>query len=177
MKRVKDVHEALQLPACIRKKKWDCRNIPGIFTDRILKLCILSFSILLPGCFMGIQTESPKFVFWSVILGIAVFVRAVLLLHTAMTGTYETVEGVVLLITGKSPVGKFRKIKVGFSNGGETVLLLDKSIPVETGSCYRFYFSSRQDVLSGIKTVDAALSTGSFYGLEKIDRKECDGKM
>lgn len=177
MKRVKDAHEALQLPACIRKKKWDCRNIPGIFADRILKLGILSFSILLPGIFMGIQMGSPGFVFWSVILGIAVLAQAAFVLRTAITGNYEAVEGTVLMITGKYPVGRFRKIRIGFSDGGETVLLLDKNIPVEGGMQYRFYFSSRQNVLSGIKRVDAALSTGSFYGFEKLDRKGGDGKM
>lgn len=174
--KAKDAREALKLPACIRKKR-NFRNIPGIFTDRILKLGILSFSILVAGCFMGLQMESTVFVCWSVILSMIVFAQAVLLLHTAMTGNYEVVEGTILLITGKHPVGRFRKVKIGCSNGSETVLLLDKSIPVEMGSHYRFYFNSRQDALSGIKTVDAALSTSSFYGFEKIDRKGGDGKM
>jgi len=175
--RGKDVHEAPKLPACIRRKRWDFRNIPGIFADRVLKLGILSFSMLLLGIFMGIQMQSPGYAFWSVILSLIVFVQAVLLLRTAKNGNYEVVEGTILLITGKHPVGRFRKVRIGCLNGSETVLLLDKSIPVEMGSHYRFYFNSRQHALSGIKTVDAALSTGSFYGFEKIDRKGGDGKM
>ncbi len=175
--RVKDAHDAPQLPACIRKKKWDSCNIPGIFTDRILKLGILSFSILFLGSFMGIQMESPGFIFWSVVLGVEIFVQALWLLHTARTGGYEVVEGMVLEITARSPFKKFQKIKIGFADGAETDLLLEKNIHMEQGSRYRFYFRRRQDVLSGIKAVDAALSTGSFYGLEEIGKGRGDGKM
>lgn len=138
--------------------------------DRILKTSILSFLILLLGIFMGRELESPGYILWSVILSILIFIQALCLLHTAFSGGYEVVEGIVLESTGSLPFGKFQKVKIGFADGSETELLLGKNIRIEQGSCYRFYFSRRQDVLFGIKTVDAALSTGSFYGMEKIGK-------
>lgn len=167
MKKVKILRRLQKLPEYIHEKMLLFQDLPGIFTDRVLKMSILSFIILLFGMFMGIQMESIGFAFWSVLISAIVFVQALLLLHTAFSGNYEVVEGTVLEISGKNPLWKLRKIKVGFPDGGETVLLLEKSIPVEKGVRYRFYFNCRQDALSGIRTVDATLNTGSFYGFEK----------
>lgn len=172
MKKMKKQQNTLQLPACAHRKPVKFRDIPGIFADRVLKVSILSFIILLFGSFMGIQMKSPGFILWSVILSAVLFIYTLCLLRTALSGNYEVVEGTVLEVTGKSPFWKFQKIKIGFADGKETELLLEKNIRMEQGSQYRFYFSIRQDVLSGIKTVDAALSTGSFYGMEKLGKGE-----
>lgn len=170
MKKGKKRRDTWHLPDCIRKKLFEYRDIPDIFADRVLKMSILSFLILLLGIFMGRQMESPGFILWSVILSIVIFVQALCLLYTALAGRYEVVEGTVLEITGRMPVGKFQKIKIGFTDGTGTELLLEKNIRIERGSRYRFYFSCGQNALSGIKTVDAALSTGSFFGLEKLGK-------
>lgn len=177
MQKMKDIRDAQNLPSCIEGRKAGYSNMPVVFSDRILKLGILSFSVLLFGCFMGIQMKSRGFIFWSVILGAEIFAQALWLLHIAFTGRYEVVEGMVLEITGRSFFTKFQKIKIVFADERETELLLGKSVHMEKGSWYKFYFNSGQNVLSGIKTVDAALNTGSFYGLEKISRKEGDRKM
>lgn len=158
------------LPDYIHKKIAIYQHLPKVFADRIRKMSILSFFILLFGTFMGIQMKSAGFIFWSVFLCIIAFWQALSLLRTAQTKKYEIVEGKVLMVSTQMPFGRLKKVKLGFKDGGETVLLLEKSVFVEVGAWYRFYFTSRTKTLSGIGKVDALWDTGSFYGYEKISQ-------
>lgn len=157
-----------RLPDYIRRKKSESGTIPELFADRVLKMSILSFLILVLGIFVGIHTKSPGFICWSVLLGTVILCQAFRLLQTAAKGEYETVEGMVLKITGRHTPGRFQKIKIVSSKGKETYLLLEKNIHLENGQGYRFYFNKKSGVLSGIRAVDAVLNTGSFYGYEKL---------
>lgn len=157
-----------RLPDYIRRKKTEPGMIPELFADRVLKMSILSFLILVLGIFSGIYTKSPGFICWSVLLGAAVFFQTLRLLHTAAKGEYETVEGTVLEIAGRHTPGRFQKIKIVSLEGKETYLLLEKNVHLEKGKGYRFYFNKKVGVLSGIRAVDAVLNTGSFYGYEKL---------
>lgn len=170
MKKGKRPRQLERLPGYICEKVRLCQKLPGIFTDRVLKMSILSFFILLSGIVTGLQIKSRGFIFWSVIISAAIWIQALGILHTALLGNYEVVEGTVLEITGKNPLGKFQKVRVRFQDGGETVLLLEKELPLEKGIRYRFYFKCRQKALSGIRTIDAVLNTGSFYGFEKCGK-------
>ena len=59
-----------------RLLEWICkkcapkRDIPVAFKDGVLKLSILSLFFLLLGIFMGRVMESPRFLFWTVILSL-----------------------------------------------------------------------------------------------------------
>ena len=77
------------------------------------------------------------------------------------------IEGTVKETKGNNAAGRFQKIRITKTDGTETELLLGKEIRVQAGMAYRFYFSRQETALSGIKTLDAALNLGSFYGLEK----------
>lgn len=158
-----------RLPDYIRRKRTEPRTIPELFADRVLKMSILSFLILVLGIFSGIYTKSPGFICWSVLLGAALFFRALRLFYTAAKGEYETVEGTVLGITGRHTPGRFQKIKIVSLKGKETYLLLEKNVHLENGKGYRFYFNKKENVLSGIRAVDAVLNTDSFYGYEEIE--------
>lgn len=159
-----------KLPKYNDKNRTLYQGLPGIFEDRIRNLCILSFLILLFGIFMGVEMKSLGFMFWSVFLCGLGIRKAVCVLHTARLGNYEVVEGIVCEVAGKNPLWKLRKVKVVFLEGGETILLLEKNIAIEQGVQYRFYFRDQPDVLSGVRRIDAALSTDSFLGLEKADQ-------
>ena len=147
-----------------RLLEWICkkcapkRDIPVAFKDGVLKLSILSLFFLLLGIFMGRVMESPRFLFWTVILSLLFFGKSIWLVHIASSGKYAA--------------GRFQKIRITKTDGTETELLLGKEIRVQAGMAYRFYFSRQETALSGIKTLDAALNLGSFYGLEKAG----DGK-
>lgn len=170
MKKSNKMWHKKDLPEYIHKKITVYQQLPKVFADRIQKMSILSFFILLFGIFMGMQMKSAGFIFWSVVLGVITFWQAVRLLHTAQMKKYEIVEGKVLKVSDQMPFGRLKRIKLGFPDGGETVLLLEKSIFVEVGTQYRFYFNSQSKNLSGIRTVDAIWDTGSFYGYEKISQ-------
>ncbi len=159
-----------KLPGYIREKIKSCQDLPGVFKDRVLRLGILSFLILLFGIFMGNRMESLRYVLWSVIISMIVLIQALRVLQAGLLGNYEVVEGTVLEIYGKLPLGKFYKVKIRSPDGGETTLLLEKSVPVEKGVRYRFYFNCRKEALSGIETVDAAWNLGSFYGFEQVEK-------
>ena len=161
-----------------RLLEWICkkcapkRDIPVAFKDGVLKLSILSLFFLLLGIFMGRVMESPRFLFWTVILSLLFFGKSIWLVHIASSGKYEMIEGTDKETKGKNAVGRLQKIRITKTDGTETELLLGKEIRVQAGMAYRFYFSRQETALSGIKTLDAALNLGSFYGLEKAG----DGK-
>ena len=168
MKKARKRPDMRRLPDYIRRKKPESGTIPELFADRVLKMSILSFLILVLGIFSGIYTKSPGFICWSVLLGAALFFQALRLFYTAAKGEYETVEGTVMEITGRYTPGRFQKIKIVSPEGRETYLLLEKNVHLENGNGYRFYFNKKEGVLSGIRAVDAVLNTGSFYGYEKL---------
>lgn len=155
-----------RLPEYIRRKETEPEPIPELFADRVLKLGILSFLIAGSGTFAGLRMKSPGFLLWSLLLGAFVMVQALCLLRIAVRKDYETVEGTVLEITGRYMPGRLMRVKISSLEGSETYLLLNKEIRLQTGKGYRFYFSKKQNVLSGIRSVDAAFNTGSFYGYE-----------
>lgn len=158
-----------RLPNYICRKKAKLGTVPEVFADRVLKMSILSFLILVSGILSGIYTKSPGFICWSVVLGIIIFFQALRLLRTAVKGEYVTVEGAVLEITGRHTPGRFQKIKIVSQKGKEMYLLLEKNVHLERGKRYRFYFNKKEGVCSGIRAVDAILNTGFFYGYEEIE--------
>lgn len=150
-------------------KEWikNVQPIPAVLADRVLKLGLLSFFMLIFGCFFA-QELGWSFLFGSLVLCAYLAAQAALLYHRAAKKDYETVEGTVRKVKGRHQPGRFLKVAVEKENGEEITLLLDKGRLIEEGTAYRFYFSSRQQALLGVKNIDAALNMNTFYGVEKI---------
>lgn len=145
-------------------------NIPSVLTDRALKIGALSFFVLFFGSYMGRQMRSASFVFWSVAICIFGLVYAFRLLKCGEKKAYETVEGMVYEIKGKYSIGRVYQVGIQMEDGRMTRLLMDKRYRFRIGRRYRFYFNQEnQNVLLGIKNLDAALHVGSFYGAEELE--------
>lgn len=157
-----------RLVTSINKKIEASKMIPGALWDRILKFGILSFCVLLFGCYMGISTKSANFTFWSIMISIFGFVRVGRLLWIAKRKDYDTVEGTVFEIKGRHSIGQVCRIGIEMENGQTTELLLDKHQAFQIGKKYRFYFNKKQNALSGVRKLDAMLDMDSFYGYEEI---------
>lgn len=150
-------------------KEWGkkAQPIPAVLADRVLKLGLLSFFMPVFGCFFA-QELGLSFLFGSFVLCVYLAAQAALLYRRAIKKDYETVEGTVRRVKGRHKPGRFLKVAVEKENGEEITLLLDKGRPLEEGTAYRFYFSSRQQAFFGVKNIDAALNMNAFYGFEKI---------
>ena len=152
----------------ISKKMESIQTMPPVLADRILKFGILSFCILFFGCYMGIRMNSLNFIVWSIAISIFGFVRAGRLLLLAERQEYDTVEGTVYEIKGKHSLGRVYRIGIRLEDGQTTELLMDKRQRFQICKRYRFYFNKKQEVLSGIKNLDAMLNVNSFYGFEEV---------
>lgn len=144
-------------------------QIPFYFADRVRKLCILSFFILFFGLFMGIAQSSVNLAAWSAVLGIWGLVKAFFTAREALAGEYEAVEGIVTGIQRIYPIGRLQRVNISGSDGRQTELLLDRGVRIRLWMTYRFYFRKKETALTGIRRIDAAFNTGSFYGFEEID--------
>lgn len=151
-------------------KEWikKAQPIPAVLADRVLKLGLLSFFMLILGCFFA-RELGASFLSASLTRCVYLAAQAALLYRRALKKEYETVEGTVRKVTGRHKPGRFLKVVVEKKDGEEATLLLDKGRPLEVGETYRFYFSNRQQAFLGVKNIDAALHTNAFYGFERIE--------
>lgn len=155
--------------AFINRKLDSIHNIPPVLADRTLKTSALSFLFLFVGCYMGKQMKSTQFLICSVAISIYGFVQAYRMLRTAEKKEYETLIGTIYEIKGRHLPGRTYKVRIRMEDGNVSQLLIDKRHKLQIGKKYRFYFSNRQEVLTGIKDIDAALNIDSFYGFEEIE--------
>lgn len=153
----------------ISKKIGILQQIPSVLADRALKTCALSFLFLFFGGYMGGQMGSTQFICASVAISIYGFVQGYRVLRIAEKKDYETIEGTVYEIKGKYVPGKVYRVGIRLEGGDATQLLLDKRHKFQIGKKYRFYFSTRQQALTGIKNIDVVLNVDSFYGYEEIE--------
>lgn len=146
------------------------QNIPSVLADRALKIGALSFFALFLGSYMGRQMESASFIFWSVAICIFGLVHSFRLLRCGERKGYETVEGMVYALKGRHSIGRIYQVGVRMEDGRLAWLLMDKRYRFWVGRRYRFYFCrEKQNILSGMKNLDAALNIGSFYGAEELE--------
>lgn len=146
------------------------QSIPSILADRALKIGALSFFALFLGSYMGRQMGSASFIFWSVALCIFGLCYSFRLLRCGEKREYETVEGMVYEVKGRYSIGRVCKVGVRMEDGRMVRLLMDKRYRFRVGKTYRFYFhKDKQNVLTGMKNLDAALNIGSFYGVEELE--------
>ncbi|RRK32120.1 hypothetical protein EBB54_12620 [Schaedlerella arabinosiphila] len=146
------------------------QSIPSVLADRALKIGALSFFALFLGSYMGRQMGSASFIFWSVELCIFGLFYSFRLLRCGEKREYETVEGMVYEVKGRYSIGRVCKVGVRMEDGRMVRLLMDKRYRFRIGKTYRFYFhKDKQNVLTGMKNLDAALNIGSFYGVEELE--------
>ncbi len=71
---------------------------------------------------------------------------------------------------GRHSIGRVYQVGIRMEDGRQTWLLMDKRYRFWVGRRYRFYFCrEKQNILSGMKNLDAALNIGSFYGAEELE--------
>lgn len=167
MKNIK--HKLEKAVSYINKKIESIQQIPPVLADRALKTSALSFLFLFLGCYMGKQMGSPHFFFASVVISIYGFIRAFRMLQIAERKSYDIITGTVYEVKGKYLPGRVYRVGIRLEDGNLTQLLLDKRQKLQTGKKYRFYFSSKQQALTGIKNIDATLNVDSYYGFEEIE--------
>lgn len=79
-------------------------------------------------------------------------------------------EGMVFELKGRLSFGRVYQVGVRMEDGRLTWLLMDKRYRYRIGRKYRFYFNKKkQNVLLGVKNLDAVLNIGSFYGVEELE--------
>lgn len=167
---MKNSHNKLEKAvALISEKLESFQRIPPVLADRTLKISALSFLMLFIGCYMGTQMETPHFLICSIAISVYGFFQAIRLLRTAEKKDYETVIGTIYEIKGRHLPGRTYRVSIRLEDGKITQLLMDKRHKLQAGKKYRFYFNKKQDVLTGIKNVDAMLNIESFYGYEEIE--------
>lgn len=142
--------------------------VPEVFVDKITKFSILSFLVLIIGCYAGIHVNSFRFFCWSVVISAYCAIKAFQLLWFAEKGEYDMLEGTVTEIKGKHSPGRCCMVRLQLDDGAVTRLLIDKKQRIHMERKYRLYFSRKQGILSGIKSLDVILNVGSFYGFEEI---------
>lgn len=162
-------HKLEKAAAYISKKIESIQQIPPVLADRALKTSALSFLFLFFGCYMGRQMDSLHFLCASVVISFYGFIRALRMLRIAEKVAYEIITGTVYEVKGKHLPGRVYRVGIRLEDGNVTQLLLDKRHKLQTGKKYRFYFSSGQQALTGIKNIDATLNVDSFYGYEEIE--------
>ena len=144
------------------------QTVPEVFVDKIVKFSILSFFVLLIGCYAGLHIKSVRFFGWSVVISACCAIKAFRLLWYAEKGEYDMLEGTVTEIKGKHSPGRCCMVRLQLDDGADTWFLIDKKQRIQMGRKYRLYFSRKQGILSGIKSLDVFLNVGSFYGFEEI---------
>ncbi len=158
------------LVSYISQRLEGMKSIPSVLADRALKIGALSFLALFAGSYMGRQMESVSFIFWSAAVCIFGLAYSFRLVRCGERKGYETVEGMVYALKGRHSIGRVYQVGIRLEDGRLTWLLMDKRYRFRVGRKYRFYFNKeRQNVLLGIKNLDAALNIGSFYGAEELE--------
>ncbi len=165
-----------------KKKRMEClvsdisgwiegiQKIPPVLSDRAWKISALSFFALFLGVYTGNQTDSISLVLWSAAISLFGFLYSVRLLYCGEKGGYETVEGTVYELKGRHFMSRVYTVGIQMEDGRKTALLLDKQYQFQIGKKYRFYFNrKKQNVLFGIKSLDAELNLDSFYGAEELE--------
>lgn len=155
--------------AHISRKLESIQKIPPVLADRTLKTGALSFLILFFGCYMGRQMGTLQFTLCSVLISAYGLVQAYRMLRTAERKEYEAITGTVYEVKGRHLPGRFYKIRIRMEDGSVTQLLMDKRHKLQSGKRYCFYFSKKQEVLTGVRSIDGALDMGSFYGFEEME--------
>nr|WP_304972014.1 hypothetical protein [uncultured Schaedlerella sp.] len=154
----------------INRKIKGFQKIPAVLTDRACKISALSFFALLLGVHTGRQAGSPGLILWSVLICLFGMLHAYHLLRCGERQDYEIVEGVVYELQGRHSPGRVYQVGIRLGDGQAVQLLMDKQYRFRIGGRYRFYFNpKRQNVFFGIKGLDVALNTGSFYGVEELE--------
>lgn len=167
---MKNIHNKLEKAVAFISTKLEClQSIPPVLADRTLKISALSFLILFFGCYMGKQMETPHFLICSIAISIYGFTQAIRLLRLAEKKDYETIIGTIYEMKGRHLPGRTYRVSIRLEDGKVTQLLMDKRHKFQAGKKYRFYFNKKQDVLTGIKNVDAMLNVESFYGFEEME--------
>lgn len=152
----------------IKKYSNQFGKIPNVFKDRILKLSILSFLILLLGVFM-LHKMGIRFFVCSAGISLFGFWRSYRIFYCAVRKNYEIVAGIVLKVKGRHTFGQFYRVTVQMEKGTETDLLLDKQTRVTVGKMYKFYFGKKEEnIFPGGEKVRAAFNLGTFYGMEEL---------
>lgn len=147
------------------------QKIPSVMADRALKIGALSFFALFFGVYMGRQTGSGSLILWSVAICLFGLWYSCHLFRLGEKQEYEIVEGTVYELKGRYSIGRVYKVGIRCKDGRLTWLLLDKRYRFRVGRQYRFYFNQkRQNVLVGVKGLDAALNIDSFYGVEELEQ-------
>ena len=144
------------------------QSVPEVFVDKIVKFCLLSLLVLSIGCYAGIHIKSFRFFCWSVVISGYCAITAFRLLRLAEKKKYDVLEGMVMEIKGKHSPGRSCVVRLQLDDGTVTRFLVDKKQHFQVGIKYRFYYSKKQGVLSGIKSLDAILNAGSLYGVEEM---------
>ena len=152
----------------LTRKLEAVQAVPVVFVDRALKYGLLSLFVSFAGCYAGNRMSSLNFVCCSVAIGAYCAARALRLLRLAEKRDYDVLEGTVSGIKGKHSPGRAYVVWLRLDGGAAARLLMDKNQRLEAGRRYRFYFSKKRGFLSGIRGLDAALNTGSLYGVEEL---------
>ena len=154
----------------INQKIKGFQKIPAVLTDRACKISVLSFFELLLGVHTGRQVGSLSLILWSAAICLFGILHAYHLLRCGEKQEYEIVEGVVYELKGRHSLGRVYLVGICLGDGRAVQLLMDKQYRFRMGGKYRFYFNPKgQNVFFGIKGLDAALNTGSFYGAEELE--------
>ena len=170
MHKKKKSEKMRHLVSDISQRLEGIQSIPSVLADRALKIGALSFFALFFGSYMGRQMDSASFIFWSVAICIFGIFYAFHLLRCGEKKAYEVVEGMVYEMKGRHSIGRVYQVGIRMEDGRQTWLLMDKRYRFRVGKTYRFYFhKDRQNVLTGMKNLDAALNIGSFYGVEELE--------
>jgi len=167
--RKKKTEKLEHLASYIEERMEGFHNIPSVMADRALKIGALSFFALFLGIYIGRQEGSGSFILWSVAICMYGLWYSYHLLRLGEKQEYEAVEGTVYELKGRYSVGRVYKVGVRLEDGKLTWLLMDKRYRLRIGRKYRFYFNrKRQNVLLGVKSLDALLNVDSFYGVEEL---------
>lgn len=170
MHKKKKSEKMRHLVSDISQRLEGIQSIPSVLADRALKIGALSFFALFFGSYMGRQMDSASFIFWSVAICIFGIFYAFHLLRCGEKKAYEVVEGMVYEMKGRHSIGRVYQVGIRMEDGRQTWLLMDKRYRFWVGRRYRFYFCrEKQNILSGMKNLDAALNIGSFYGAEELE--------
>ena len=151
------------------KLKW--HQIPFVLKRKISLTFLSGIASLFISTSVFIATNDTI----MLILGTVIFVLSLSLgknLWNIITNQkYSVVVGICSSISIPL-IYRYRKIQLINEQGSELNLLIHKSVKLQIGTNYRFYFRNTCQATIGNDYLDSVLSTNNFLGYEVIETPE-----
>lgn len=150
-------------------RKW-----PPVLAKKLALTFLAGAGCLVTGAVFAWHLRDPFMLVLSTLVMLGAALRGAGLALCIMRERYTVIEGRCAGIELK-PFCKVYRVRITDDQNNETTLHIGKQNTLRIGDRYRFYFRKGELLRVGNAGLDAALSSGQFLGMERLELQE-DGE-